>query len=75
MALNGGQLGGGIEVDINGDPVPGTGAPLKADFTADGVAGVPIFSNEACGVCHKAGGIADVADAHRGVLPPDTGGH
>jgi OmcA/MtrC family decaheme c-type cytochrome len=75
MLLNGGQLGGGIEVDAGGVPLPGTGAPFKADFTADGIAGVPIFSNEACGVCHKAGGIADVADAHRGVLPPDTGGH
>jgi OmcA/MtrC family decaheme c-type cytochrome len=75
MLLNGGQLGGGIEVDAGGVPVPGTGAPLKADFTEDGATGVPIFSNEACGVCHKAGGIADIADAHRGVLPPDTGGH
>jgi OmcA/MtrC family decaheme c-type cytochrome len=74
MLLNGGQLGGGIEFDpITELPVPGTGSPLKSEFTAG--TGLPIFSNEACEICHKAGGIADVAEAHMGVLPPDTGGH
>jgi OmcA/MtrC family decaheme c-type cytochrome len=73
MMLNGGVLGGDIDVDAAGDPVKGTGFPTKDLFTAG--TGRPIFSLEGCAVCHKAGGIADVAEAHRSVLPPDTGGH
>jgi cytochrome c peroxidase len=76
MLQNGGQLGEveGVEF-VDGDPVGGTGTPLKSDFTEDGATGVPIFSSESCGTCHKSGGIADVEEAHMGVLPPDTGGH
>jgi OmcA/MtrC family decaheme c-type cytochrome len=71
MLLNGGQLGEVVVIDGANTPV----GPFKSEFTADGVAGVPIFSNESCAVCHDAGGIADVTEAHKGVLPPDTGGH
>jgi OmcA/MtrC family decaheme c-type cytochrome len=73
MLLNGGELG--FVESVDGVPVPDSplNGPFKGDFTAG--TGVPVFSNEACGVCHKAGGIADVAEAHKSVLPPDTGGH